>query len=113
GELAQHRLPALAVELLPGAEHLLRIVAETGDLLGALAGQHVDDVRRPEPLAGAKDRRQCLDRHLRAVIARNGREAGVAIAAGARMALAEMPEDRLPPAARRLADGEQRFEFLP
>src|SRR3546814_781733 len=64
-----------------------------------------------EPLAGAVDCRERLDRSVRAIPGLDRLQAGIAIAAAALMCLAEMGKDRLPPASRSFADPQQGVEL--
>src|SRR5438270_14070562 len=107
-ELAEHPLPPRLVELGADAEGLQPVVAELGDAVARLAGQHVDEMADAEALAGAVDRRDRLLRRDRPVPALDRGEAGVAIAAGPVPRLAEVGEQDLAPARSGLAVGEQR-----
>src|SRR5690606_3929210 len=111
GELADDRLPRLGFDVPSLPEHLLLLVPEAEGLLRLLAHQHVDDMPRAEALAGAVDGGKRLDRGVRAVPGLDRVAAGVAVAAAARMGLAEMLEDRLAATVGCLADGEQRGEL--
>src|SRR4030095_15671804 len=87
-------------------------MAEMPDAFGRVADQHVGDMLRPEPLAGAVDRRERLLRRDRTVPACRRVAAIVAIAAGRVVALAEIAEQRLPAARHRFAKADQRLAFL-
>lgn len=76
-----------------------------------MAGQDVDDVRGAEALATLRDRRQDDARLRRTVGAWHLVEAVVAIAARLRL-LAEIAEQHLAPALRRLAIADQGVEPL-
>ena len=86
-------------------------MAEAHGLLRARATHDVDEVRRAETLARAVRRRQHLLRIARRVDALRGVEAHVAVAARLDT-LAEVLEQRHPPARGRLAIAEQRIEAL-
>ena len=63
-ELSDHRPPGGPAELAADAVHRQTVVAILPDLVGVLAQQHVDHVRRAEALAGAVHRGQELLRRL-------------------------------------------------
>ena len=111
GNLPQHGLPRLRIDIGALAEHLQPVVAEALHLLRRLSRQHVDDMHHAKTLAGAIDRGHRLDDGVGCVPRVSRGEAVVAVAAIARMRLAEPGQDRLPPAQRRLADVEQGVEL--
>src|SRR5690242_7496096 len=111
-ELAEHRVPLVFGELDTDTESLDLVVAETLDALGRFAEQHVDEVRGAETLARPGHRRNCFLRRDQAVPYVLRPEAIIAIAARRMVALAEIAEQHLAPAFRRLAITEQRVELL-
>jgi hypothetical protein len=85
------------------------------DLLRVVAYENVDDVRGAERLPGSIDRGQELARGLRAIPSRGRSDAVVAVAARRRRIapLAEVREQRQPPAFGELTPAEQRIELVP
>ena len=121
---ARVRLQEAAGDELPDQRHpeillLRRAAAEAGEpfmapgqhLFGLMAGQDVDDMRGAEALAALRDGRQDDARLRGAIGARHLVEAVVAIAARLRL-LAEIAEQHLAPALRRLAIADQGVEPL-
>src|SRR5262249_54951674 len=108
-ELSQDRAPLVAVALLADPEGRQRVVPEFLDRLGLLAEQNADDVLAAEALAGAQDRRHRLLRQHGAVDHGDAAGADIAVAAWAG-ALAEIAEQGLAAAARRLAERDERVE---
>ncbi len=110
-QLAEHRAPLAAVEIGADAEGGQAVMAELVDPFGPGAAQDVDQVAGAEALAGAQHGGERLARGLGAVPRLDRLAAIVALAAIARIGLAEMGEDRPPPAACGFADAEQRVEL--
>ena len=75
-----------------------------------VADQQIGEMAREEPARGAVDRRHRLLRRDDAVKERPSAVADIAIAARLRV-FRESGEQGLAPAARRLAEGEQRVEL--
>src|SRR5690606_2776942 len=102
-QLPEHAAPLAGAELLADAVGAQRLVPELADLGRIRASQYVDQVRGTETLAGAIDAGQrllCSD----GAVPRSGRvQAVVAVAAIARMGLAEVGQQLLPPALGGLA----------
>src|SRR6266851_4409800 len=112
-ELAKNGVPFVLLQLGADAERLQPVVAELADALAHLAEEDVDEMGDAEALAGAEHRRERLLRGDDAVPHADRRQAIVAIAAARMVALAEIAEQHLTPAAGRLAEAEQRVELLP
>ena len=110
-ELPEDRAPFAVLAVGPDAEGRQLVVLEAGDVLRAVAAHDGHEVLQPEPLAGAHDGRHGLLRVNGGVVALDALEAEVAVAARLR-ALAEIGEQRLAAAARRLGQGDQGVEAL-
>jgi hypothetical protein len=110
-KLAENRTPFPPVVLLADAEGRQAIVAEFFYRFAVLADENVDQVLGAEALAGAHHGGECLLRRDRSVDHLGAVAAEIAIAA--RVArLSEIGEQRLPAAARRLAQRDERVEPL-
>src|SRR5207253_5028555 len=81
-------------------------------LLGLAREQHVDQVAGAEAAAGARHRAQRLLGRDRAVVGPRALEAVVAIAASARVSLAEVGEEHLAAAGHALAEAEHLRQLL-
>ena len=110
-ELAENRPPFLLAVFLADAEGRQAIMAEFQDRVGVLADEHVGQVLGAEALAGAHDGGERLLRRDRAVDHLGAVAAEIAIAARLR-GFAEIGQQRLPAAARRFAQRDQRVEPL-
>src|SRR5260221_12619018 len=111
-ELTEDRLPFVLLQLRADAEGLQPVVAELADALTHLADEDVDEMGDAETLPGAEDRRQCLLRGDDAVPHADRGQTIVAIAAARMIALAEIAEQPLAPAAGGLAEHDQGVELM-
>ncbi len=112
-ELAEHRLPFVLGEIGADPEGLQAVMAELLHPVVHLAEQHVDEMPDAEALAGAEHRRQRLLRRDEPVPHADRLQADVAIAAARMFVLAEIAQQHLAAAARRLAIAEERVQLLP
>src|SRR3954451_8197772 len=102
-QLAEDRAPLVLVVLLADAEGGQPLVAEFENGLGLLAAEEIDQMLGAEALAGTGDGRKRLLRSDSAVDDFGTFKTDVAIAARLGV-FAEIGEQRLPPAARRLTE---------
>ena len=112
-DLAGHGMPLARRQIAANAEGRKLLVAMSEDLLRFLAAQHVDQVRGPEAMTGAHRAGQELLRLDAAVEGLRRTQAIVAVAAGARIVLAEVRQKRRTPTAGDLAPGHQRLQPRP
>src|SRR5262249_17421168 len=112
-ELAEHRTPFLRRQLLPDSVGTEVVVTELSDLLRIAAAQHIDHVAGAEALSRAVDAGERLAHGLAAVEGLGRLQAGIAVAAGLIQRLAEIGEQHLATAARRLAIADERLELAP
>src|SRR5690606_31124519 len=110
-QLPEHAAPLLRVEVVADAMGAEPVVAELPDPGGVGAAQDVGEVGRAEALAGAVHAGQGLARGLGAVPGLGRGQAVVAVAAAARVRLAEPAEQRLPAAGGGFAVADQRIEL--
>ena len=110
-ELTKHRAPRRRVDVRPDAEGREPMVPESTNSIAVPAAQHVDDVARAEALPGAVHARERLACRLGRIPGLRRHDAVVAVAAGVGVFLAEVGEQRLPPAGRQLAETQQGVEL--
>ena len=111
-QLAEDRLPFGLRPIGADAEGRQAVVAAGEDLFAALAAQDRDQVLAAEALAGPEDRREGHPRRLGCVEELGRVAAEVAVAAGLLHGLAEVGEERLPPAVLGLGEAEEGVEPL-
>ena len=110
-QLADHALPFFLLARRAGAEHREPVVSGGRGLFVAQAAQHVGDVSGAVAFAGLAHGFQYLARGIGSVGHRARRQTEIAIAARLHR-LAEIAQQHLAAAARRLAIADQRVQAL-
>ena len=110
-QLPQQRPPSRRRHVAADAEHRQLLVPMPRDLLGRVAEQHVDDVRRRRTTGRCYRRPTTACARPRCRPRSRAARAVVAVAAGLGALLAEVREQRPAPALGDLAPAEQRVEL--